>query len=74
VVSPPPSTEETGAMGRVIESRQSKGWLLLKMDFSLNVALKLHEFETVYVDRGSDRSLPITLWVYIHMYLTKQYI
>jgi hypothetical protein len=30
VVSSPPATEETGAMGREIESRQGKGSSLLK--------------------------------------------
>jgi hypothetical protein len=30
VVLSPPATEETGAMSRVIESRQGIGWLLLK--------------------------------------------
>jgi hypothetical protein len=29
VVSSPPATVETGALGRDIESRQGKGWLLL---------------------------------------------
>jgi hypothetical protein len=30
VVSSPPATEETGAMGREIESRQGAGWYLEK--------------------------------------------
>jgi hypothetical protein len=30
VVSSPPATEETGAMGREIESRQGIGWKLFK--------------------------------------------
>jgi hypothetical protein len=29
VVSSPPTTEETGAMGREVESRKGIGWLLL---------------------------------------------
>jgi hypothetical protein len=39
VVSSPPATKQTGAMGHEIESRKGIGWLLFKITIMIN---KLH--------------------------------
>jgi hypothetical protein len=60
VVSSPPATEETGAMGREIESRQCIGWKILFCKKGNKKVEKLirNYFEAIFVLHLSHGRMP----------------